>query len=57
MEASPISSRMRAAVPDPDAGQGGQDPGERVCIEYPLDLGGNGFALLENGFQALGQPG
>jgi len=21
--------------PDPDAGHGGQDPGKRVCIEYP----------------------
>jgi len=27
-----------------------------VRIEYLLDLLGNGFALLEDGFQAVGQP-
>lgn len=33
--------------PDREAGHRGQDPGKRVRIEHPLDLGGDVFALLE----------
>lgn len=43
--------------PDADAGHRGQDPGKRVCIEYPLDLGGDLFSLLENGFEAVRESG
>src|SRR5690606_585003 len=42
--------------PDPDAGHGGQDPGKRVRIEDLLHLVGDCFALVQHGFQAVGEP-
>lgn len=48
---------MRAAVLTPMPGIEVRTPARGVCIEYPLDLGGDLFSLLENGFEAVHESG
>jgi hypothetical protein len=55
-EASLISNKIRAAVLTRCRASRSR-PGKRVRIAYLLDLLGAGLALLENSFQAVGQPG
>ncbi|GAA0361906.1 hypothetical protein GCM10009541_00230 [Micromonospora gifhornensis] len=43
--------------PDVDAGHRGQDLGERVCIEDPLDLAGDVVALSQDVAEAVNKAG